>query len=361
MTERLTPAELSRITDIREFAAVAERVLDRSGFDYIAGGSGEEITLAENAAAFRRRRLRARVLVDVSDIDLSTRALGSELGMPVGVAPMAFQDLAHPDAELGMARAAAAAGAIMCLSTLSSVSLEAVAEANGDGVRWFQLYIHRDRGVSEDLVKRAEAAGYSAIAWTVDLPVAGTRHRDVRNELAYPSRFGNFTSEGGAGLPLAATVGGLNDVTLTWNDLDWLRGLTSLPIVIKGVMTVDDARRAVLRGASGVWVSNHGGRQLDRAPATLDVLDEIVSAVGGRAEVYLDGGVMGAADVVTALAMGARAVFMGKALNFALAAGGEAGVARALELLRSDMETTMALLGAVRVTNLSRRSVTDGS
>ncbi len=356
---------LTRVLQLSDFEGLAEATLERSSFDYIAGGAGEEITLRDNIAAFQRRRLCPRVLVDVSKIDLSTEMLGGRVALPVGVAPMAFQHLAHPDAELAMARASVAAGAAFCLSTLSSFSIEEVAEA-GDGTdaphgfgrppRWFQLYVHRDRGVSAELVARAEAAGYSAITVTVDLPVAGYRMRDLRNDLAYPQRFGNFPSTGSE-RPLIETIAGMNDRSLAWRDVAWLRGLTKLPIVIKGVVTADDAARAVAHGAAGVWVSNHGGRQLDRSLATIDVLDEVVQAVAGRAEVYLDSGVRRGVDVVTALAMGARAVFIGKAFDFALAVGGEAGVRRAFALLTAEVESTMALMGVTSVSRLTRRMV----
>ncbi len=356
--EELVPVRddpIGRVLSLAEFGSLAERLLDRASFDYIAGGSGEEITLRDNVAALRRRRLRPRVLVDVSELDLSTRLLGQRVEVPFGVAPMAFQHLAHDEAEDAMARAARSAGAMFCLSTLSSVALESVAEAAGS--RWFQLYVHRDRAVSRDLVARAEAAGHTAIVFTVDLPVAGYRQRDLRNDLQYPKRFGNFVAEGTAGRPLLEVIGGFNERGLTWSDVEWLRGLTDLPIIIKGVMTCEDAALAIDRGAAGIWVSNHGGRQLDRAFASIDVLDEVVAAVDGKAEVYLDSGVRRGTDVATALAMGAKAVFIGRPLALALAVGGEAGVARAFELLTAELRITMALLGATSVGGLHRRMV----
>jgi isopentenyl diphosphate isomerase/L-lactate dehydrogenase-like FMN-dependent dehydrogenase len=346
---------IGRIVSLAEFEGMAERLLDRASFDYIAGGSGEEITLRDNVAAFRRRRLRPRVLVDVSEVDLSTELLGQRVEVPFGVAPMAFQHLAHDDAEVAMARAARSAGAMFCLSTLSSVPLETVALAAGD--RWFQLYVHRDRAVSRELVARAEAAGYTAIVFTVDLPVAGYRERDLRNDLSYPQRFGNFQAEGTTGRPLLEVIGGFNERGLTWPDVEWLRGLTRLPVVIKGVMTGEDAALAVDHGAAGVWVSNHGGRQLDRAFASIDVFDEVVTAVDGRAEIYLDSGVRRGTDVAIALAMGAKAAFIGRPMGLALAVGGEAGAARGLELVAAELRITMALLGATSVGSLHRRMV----
>jgi len=346
---------IGRVLSLAEFEAMAERLLDRASFDYIAGGSGEEITLRDNVEAFRRRRLRPRVLVDVSEVDISTELLGQRVKVPFGVAPMAFQHLAHDDAEVAMARAARSAGAMFCLSTLSSVPLETVALAAGD--RWFQLYVHRDRAVSRELVARAEAAGYTAIVFTVDLPVAGYRERDLRNDLSYPQRFGNFQAESTAGRPLLEVIGGFNERRLTWLDVVWLRGLTRLPVVIKGVMTGEDAALAVDHGAAGVWVSNHGGRQLDRAFASIDVLDEVVAAVDGEAEVYLDSGVRRGTDVAIALAMGAKAAFIGRPMGLALAVGGEAGAARGLELVAAELRITMALLGATSVGSLHRRMV----
>jgi isopentenyl diphosphate isomerase/L-lactate dehydrogenase-like FMN-dependent dehydrogenase len=258
---------LGRVLSLADFEPLAERLMDRAAFDYIAGGSGAEITLRDNIEAFPRRCLRPRVLVDVSEIDLSTDVLGTRVALPVGVAPMAFQHLAHTDAEAGMARAAAQAGALFCLSTMSSLPLETVAssadevETAASGVpgtppRWFQLYVHRDRGVSADLVARAEVAGYSAIVLTVDLPVAGYRERDMRNQLAYPERFGNFEAGSLGGRPIVEVIAGFNERALTWSDVGWLRGLTRLPVVVKGVMTAEDAALAVTHGATTSRISD---------------------------------------------------------------------------------------------------------
>lgn len=359
------PDPLGQVLSLAEFEPLAERLMDRAAFDYIAGGSGAEVTLRDNVEAFRRRRLRPRVLVDVSEIDLSTEVLGTRVALPLGVAPVAFQHFAHVDAEAGMARAAARAGAVFCLSTMSSLPLETVASAADEAAsgvpgrppRWFQLYVHRDRGVSADLVARAEAAGYSAIVLTVDLPVAGYRERDVRNQLTYPERLGNFDAGFLGSRPIVEVIAGFNERALTWDDLAWLRGLTGLPVVVKGVMTGEDASLAVTHGAAAVWVSNHGGRQLDPVHATIDVLAEVVEAVEGRAEVYLDGGVRRAPDAAMALAMGARMVFAGRPFDFALAVGGEAGVRRAFELLDTELRIAMALLGASSVRELTRRMV----
>jgi isopentenyl diphosphate isomerase/L-lactate dehydrogenase-like FMN-dependent dehydrogenase len=307
-------------------------------------------------AAFRRRRLRPRVLVDVSTADLSTTLLGTPVSLPVALGPVAYQLMAHPDGEAATARAAAAADVLMILSTFASLPLEEVAAA-GPGPRWFQLYVHRDRAVARDLVQRAAAAGYRAIVLTVDLPIPGYRQRDLRNHLGRPERIGNFTLPGSHSIPLQTLVAGFSERSLTWDDLAWVRSLAPLPLVIKGILTAEDATLAVEHGADAVVVSNHGGRQLDRVPATIDVLEEIVDAVAGRAEIYLDGGIRRATDVLVALALGARAVFIGRPYLFALAAGGEAGVTRLISLMRDELETAMPLLGVRRLADLTRSHV----
>ena len=352
--------EALNLADLERMAA--DR-LDQAAFDYICGGSGDEISLRANTEAFTRWRLRPRVLVDVSTIDTATTFLGQPVSVPFGVAPIAFQHFAHPDAEPATARAAARAGAVFCLSTMSSRSIEEVAAAVdeiGAGPRWFQLYVHRDRARSADLVQRAASSGYAALVVTTDFAVAGLRERDRRNRLAYPQTFGNFELGDRDGQPaaaLAVVVGGLNDASLTWDDLVWLRGLTSLPVVVKGVLTAEDALLAAEHGAAAVVVSNHGGRQLDRTPATIDVLPEIVEAAGERVEIYLDGGVRRGVDVLTALALGARGVFVGRPMIYGLAAGGEAGVTRAIAILGDELRTDMALLGVSRIDEIGRTHV----
>jgi 4-hydroxymandelate oxidase len=357
--------DLSMIRRLADFELAAAERMGRAEYEYVAGGADDEVTLAENEAAFRRLRLRPRVLVDVSTVDPATTLLGTVTSIPAAVAPVAFQHFAHPDAELATARAASRAGALLCLSTMSSRSLEDVADAAdaaGEGPRWFQLYVHRDRARSEELVSRAAAAGYRAIVVTADFPVAGHRERDLRNALPYPQVFGNFAppDEAGRGA-LGAVIGGFNDASLSWPDIDWLRSLADLPIVVKGVMTGEDAALAVEHGAAGVVVSNHGGRQLDRLSATVDVLPEVVAAVAGRAEVYLDGGVRRGTDILAAVALGARAVFVGRPIVYALAAGGQAGVARALELLSAEIARDMALLGVTRLDQLQSGHVALGA
>ncbi|HEX5940282.1 MAG TPA: alpha-hydroxy acid oxidase, partial [Dehalococcoidia bacterium] len=258
------------VTNLTQYEEFARAAMEPAAFDYIAGGAGAELTLRENAAAFERRRLRPRVLVDVAEIDTSTSILGDTSAMPVGLAPAALQAVVHADGELASARAAASSGLVFCLSTLSSRSLEEVAEV-ARGVRWFQLYVHKDRAVSRQLVQRAEAAGYKAIVLTVDLPITGYRERDLTSRFSVSAEaYGNLDAPPIADGELLATVSQLNDQSLSWKDIEWLRGVTTLPIVIKGVLRADDADLAVKSGAAAVVVSNHGGRQLDRAMASLD-------------------------------------------------------------------------------------------
>jgi isopentenyl diphosphate isomerase/L-lactate dehydrogenase-like FMN-dependent dehydrogenase len=351
--------DLAAVLNLAEFEQLASTGLERGPFDYIAGGAADELTLVDNVAAFRRWRLVPRVMRDVSSVDPSGQFLGTATALPVGIAPVAFQHFAHPDAELATACAAANAGVPFCLSTMSSRSIEGVAAASGNGRRWFQLYVHRNRERSADLVRRAQAAGYEALVVTVDFPVAGNRERDKRTALAYPQVFGNFDPGEdlkGAGSDISA-IGGFIDPSFNWADLTWLRDLTTMPILVKGILAPDDAALAVEHGVAGIVVSNHGGRQLDRVPAAADQLPAIVQAVAGRAEVYLDGGVRRGTDVLVALALGARGVFIGRPAIFALAVAGEAGVSRALELLAAELRSDMALLGVTRLSELSTEHV----
>jgi 4-hydroxymandelate oxidase len=349
---------LSEVFNLNDFESLARRSMASDAFDYCAGGAGDEISLSENVSSFARWKLRPRVLVDVSAIDISTEILGARVAMPVGLAPTALQRLAHPEGEVATARAAAATGVVFCVSTLGSRTIEDVAEAAGKPV-WFQLYVHKDRGVSRSLIERAEASGYDALVVTVDLPVVGIRERDLRNHFAIaPELYGNLVVAGNEGRELHELVHSLSDQALTWDDLAWIREVTSLPVVIKGILTSEDAALAAEHGADAIVVSNHGGRQLDRTVLAIDVLEEVVEAVDGNLEVYMDGGVRRGSDVVTALALGARAVFIGRPYLFALAAGGQCGVERALELLAAEVENAMALLGAREVGAITRANVT---
>lgn len=340
--------------NLDDLEALARERLTPMAYEYYAGGAGDEVTLRENRAAFARRSLRYRVLQGADRRDLRTTVLGQDVSFPALVAPTAFHGLAHPRGELATTRAAGAAGTVMILSTLATEAVEDVVAA-ASGPVWFQLYVYKDRAATEALVRRAEAAGCGALVLTVDSPLLGRRERDVRNRFHLPPhlRARNLLAAGMSELGpdrhdsgLAAYFHTLLDPALTWADVGWLRALTRLPLLVKGVVRGDDAARALDEGAHGVVVSNHGGRQLDGAPATIDVLEEVVDAVAGRGEVLLDGGVRRGADVLKALALGARAVLVGRPILWGLAAGGEAGVRRALELLRAELDLAMALAGA---------------
>jgi 4-hydroxymandelate oxidase len=359
------PPPLS-VADLRD---LAERTADRTAFDYCSGGAGDEIALDGNEAAFRRRRLRPRVLRAVEQPRTSLTLLGADLAMPVGVAPTSLQKLAHPDGEVASARAAAELGALFCLSTFASCSMEAVAAAS-DGPRWFQLYVLPDHGLTRSLVERAAAAGYRAIVMTCDQPVTGRRRRDVRNgfdrfrfaqpnlalELAASWRAANGGSEEEAlRRALAVVDAAFPNPTTSWADLERLCASSPLPVLLKGVLRPDDAREAVRRGAAGVVVSNHGGRQLDRAIATVDALPAVVQEVGGDVPVLLDSGVRAGLDAAVAVALGARAVLVGRPVLWGMMASPEDGVAgarSALELLHRELREAMTLLGAASLADL---------
>ncbi|MBA3347534.1 MAG: alpha-hydroxy-acid oxidizing protein [Actinobacteria bacterium] len=334
--------------NVADFEALAEAALEPGAFGYFAGGAGDERTLRENVAAFGRLRLRPRVLVDVGETTAATTVLGTPVSMPLLVAPTAFHRVAHPDGEQGTARAAAAAGTIMCLSTIATAGPAEVASAAPGAPRWFQLYVFRDRGITRALVEAAIEAEFSAIVLTVDAPRLGRRERDLRtgfripNDVLVPSV---AAAEGGwrGASPLEALSH--TDPTLSWRDLDQLVADCPLPVVVKGIQTGEDAALAYEHGAAAVVVSNHGGRQLDDVAPTIELLPEIVDAVADRLEVLVDGGIRRGADVVKALALGARAVLVGRPVLWGLAAGGEAGVLRVLELLHEEIELALALVG----------------
>ena len=341
--------------NVDDFEKAARERLDPGAYGYYAGGAGDEYTLRANVEAYARWELRPRVLVDVSEVSTVTTVLGAEVDLPVLVAPTAFHRLAHPEGELATARAAAGAGTVMCLSTLSSVSPAELAAAAPGALQWFQLYWSRDRGFTAELVASVAEAGFRAIVLTVDFPVAGRRERDLRLEFTLPDDLP------APNLPVAlarrdfhAALGDIVDTRLTWRDLEWLRSESSLPLLVKGVLTAEDAVLAAEHGAEAVIVSNHGGRQLDGVPATLDVLPEVVEAVGERVEVLLDGGIRRGTDVLKALALGARATLAGRAVLWGLAAAGEEGVARVLELLRNEIASGLMLLGSPRPDDVSR-------
>jgi 4-hydroxymandelate oxidase len=348
---------------VEEYRQRARHRLPADVWDYLEGGAGSERTLAGNRRAFDRYQVRPRVMVDVSRISTARTLLGAPLATPLGVAPTAYHRLVHPDGELGTARGAGTAGALFVVSMFASQSLEDIAAA-ATGPLWLQLYWLHRRDVVADLVKRACAAGYGALVLTVDTPRVGRRRRDERNGFTVGGdvRAVNVDPEvmapshrRVAGSSALATHSALTfDPSLSWADLDWLRGLTDLPIVLKGVLTAEDATRAVESRVDALIVSNHGGRQLDGALPSLDALAEVAAAVGDGCPVLFDGGVRAGDDVFTALALGAEAVLLGRPVLWALAADGDAGVARLFELLHDELTHTMMLAGRPDLAGLDR-------
>lgn len=363
---------------------LAQRRLPKSVFDYLDGGAEAELTLAENCRAFRDVTFRPRGGVAIGDCNLKTTVLGHELSFPGMLAPVGYSRLMHPGGEVAAARAAGVAGTGYILSTISGHKLEDV-KAVSQGPVWYQLYLLGGREAAEGAIDRVRRAGFSALVITVDTPVAGMRERDPRNGmkellgpsllakipyvpniLAHPGWLASFLLDGGVPklenivlpgkgpMELIDVASALSEAAVTWEDLRWIRELWSGPIVVKGLLTGDDARRAVDEGAAAVVVSNHGGRQLDSVSPTLRALPEVGTAVNGQIEVLMDGGIRRGSDIVKAICLGARAVLIGRAYAFGLAAAGQAGVARALEILRNDVERTLRLLGCSSVPELNR-------
>ena len=360
MSDPLHPLDPLDPLDLEALEAAARDRLDRGVYDYIAGGADAELSVAGNLAAWSRLRLRPRVLRDVTAVSTATTLLGSEVAVPLAVAPMAYHRMAHPDGEAASAAGAAAAGALYVCSTQATMPVEEVAAAAPGALRWFQVYVVRDRGWTAELVARAAAAGYRALVLTVDVPVLGNRLRDLRNRFRLPTGMApaNAPPAGAARQrELAVDVlaqAGQFDPGLTPETIGWLAERSGLPVVVKGVLRGDDALACLDAGAAGVVVSNHGGRQLDTVVATADALAEVAAAVGDRAEVYVDGGVRRGTDVLKALALGARAVLVGRPVLWALAVGGSAGVERVLSGLAGELTLAMALCGAVTPAQLTR-------
>lgn len=346
-----------------DLEAAAAKQIDRLAFDYFASGANDEITLRENRAAFDRLRIHPRMLRDVDKRIMSVELQGGQtISMPIIIAPMAFQRMAHPDGEIATIRAANNADTIMVLSTLSTCSIEEVA-SEAQGNLWFQLYVYRDREITKSLVKRAEAAGCRALVLTVDSPILGRRERDVRNGFTLPAGLAasNLMGANLEALPkisddsgLAAYIHKLYDQSLTWRDVEWLASITSMPVLVKGILRPDDAELAIKNGARGIVVSNHGGRQLDTAPATISVLEAIVQQVADRVPVYLDGGIRRGTDVIKAIALGAKAVLVGRPVIWGLGHDGQAGVELALNLLKQEVDLAMALSGCANLSDMTR-------
>jgi len=378
---------LSGVVSIQDLRSRARRRVPKVIFDYIDGGADAETTLVENCRAFDEVTFRPRYAVDVRGCKLQRRVLGFDLSFPAFLAPVGFSRVMHPDGEVAAARAAGLAGTAYVLSTISGHRMEDVRAASSGPV-FFQLYLLGGREAAEAAIVRAKAAGFSALVVTIDTPVAGMRERDFRNGMkemlgsnlreklpflsqffARPRWLANFLRDGGTPkllnvvipgegpMPLIDVTAALARAAVTWEDLHWMRDLWRGPIIIKGVHGVDDARRAVDEGADAIVVSNHGGRQLDGVPATLKVVPDVVEAVDGQCEVLMDGGIRRGSDIVKALALGARAVLVGRAYAYGLAAAGEAGVTRALQILKADVERTLKLLGCSSVDMLDRSYV----
>jgi 4-hydroxymandelate oxidase len=349
--------------NLRSYEALAAERLPRMVYDYYAGGANDEILLRESRSAWDEIRVRYRVLRDVSQRSLITTVGGHQLEWPVIVAPMAFQQMATPEGEVATARASAAAGSGMILSTLSNRTIESVRAAS-TGLLWFQLYVYRDRGVTAELVRRAERAGCTALVLTVDTPLLGRRERDVLNGFHVPAEFdapnlgvdmrGTLASQQGAASALAQFIADYWDAGISWRDLAWLRSLTSLPIYVKGIVRGDDALLSLEHGAAGVIVSNHGGRQLDTAQPTARALPEVADSMAGRGVLLVDGGIRRGTDVLKALAMGANAVLLGRPLLWGLAVNGEAGARHVLQLLRDEVDLAFALAGVCSPTDATR-------
>jgi isopentenyl diphosphate isomerase/L-lactate dehydrogenase-like FMN-dependent dehydrogenase len=387
MTRQQRRVSSPRVVNIYDLRRAAERRLPRAVFDYVDGGADGEVTLRENTRAFEEVTFRPRNAVAVSGCELRTKVLGSEISMPVVLAPVGYSRMIHPQGEITAARAAGKAGIGFTLTTISGSPLEKVAEAT-PGPRWYQLYLVGGREAAEAALERAQTAGFTALAITIDTGTFGMRERDARNGagvlvgksqlakirflpqlLAHPGWLARFLLDGGmvrlpnvivpgrGPMPLGETQASLASSVVTWADLKWLRKAWRGPIAVKGVLTGDDARRALDEGGAGVIVSNHGGRQLDGVSASLRALPEVVKAVGGRAEVLMDGGVRRGSDIAKAICLGARAVLIGRAYAYGLGAAGEAGVARAIEILRTDLQRTLALLGCESVAELNRSYV----
>jgi L-lactate dehydrogenase (cytochrome) len=370
-----TQRRLSRALTIADLRTAAKRRIPRAVFDYTDGAAETETSLRRSREAFQRVEFRPRVLRDVTVVDTTATVLGRPSALPLVFAPTGFTRMMHHEGERAVVRVADRAGIPYALSTLGTTSIEEVAAAAPAARKWFQLYVWHDRGAGKELVERAQAAGYEALILTVDVPVAGARLRDARNGLTIPPSltlrtvldaathpswwfnllttepllFASLTSWEGT---VAELINSMFDPSLTVRDLAWLRELWSGPLIVKGIQHVDDARMAVDHGADAVVVSNHGGRQLDRAPTPLEVLPAVVDAVGDRAEVLVDGGVQSGADVVAAVALGARACLVGRAYLYGLMAGGERGVQRAVDILTSEIRRTLQLLGADSVSRL---------
>ncbi|CAD7088336.1 unnamed protein product [Hermetia illucens] len=348
---------------VEDYEKEAFRNIPKNALEFYRSGAGSEFSLTLNIDAFKRWRILPRFLRDVGEVNTDCNVLGYKLSTPIGVAPTGMQRTVHDDGEIGNARAVGKVGGIFILSTVSTTSLEEVAEAAPNTTKWFQLYIYKDQSLTESLVRRAENVGYKAIVLTADVPCFGARRADARNKFKLPPHLGllNFQEDGSSNVKNMQGFSGINeyvtaqfDPTITWTDVDWLVKFTKLPVVVKGVLTREDALLARDHGCRGIIVSNHGARQLDSVPATIEVLPTIVDAVGNDMTIMLDGGVRQGTDVFKALALGAKAVFMGRPLIWGLAVNGQKGAEHVLELVQRDLELTMKLSGCVNMSDITK-------
>ncbi|EEF33207.1 (S)-2-hydroxy-acid oxidase, putative [Ricinus communis] len=347
--------------NVNELQILAKQVLPKMYYDYYTGGAEDQHTLKENEEAFKRITFRPRILVGVSSIEMSTTILGYTVSAPIMIAPTAMHKLAHPEGEVATARAAAASDTIMVVSSSASCSLKEVA-ASCNAVRFFQLYVYKRRDMATILVQRAECNGYKAIILTADSPRFGRREADIKNKMIVPQRKNvevflppKVVPENGSGYEAYANQH--IDSSLCWKDIEWLKSITNLPILIKGVLTREDAVKAMEIGVAGIIVSNHGARQLDYTPATISVLEEVVQAVGEKVPVLLDGGIRRGTDVFKALALGAQAVLVGRPVIYGLAVKGEDGVRQVMKMLKDELEITMALSGCATLKDITRSHV----
>jgi isopentenyl diphosphate isomerase/L-lactate dehydrogenase-like FMN-dependent dehydrogenase len=351
---------VSTLFTLADYERAAEERMELGPHGYYAGGAADEHTLQDNVAAWRRLAIRPRMLVGVGERDPGVTVLGRRLPHPLIVAPMAFQLLAHPEGEIATARGAAAAGATFCLSTLATTGVSGLAEAVPEASRWFQLYVFRDRGVSRELVAQAADNGYEAIVVTCDVPVLGVRERDLRSGMlaATVEAVASAVAAGAEGVMTPADFAALIDPNLSWSDVEQFAAESPLPVIVKGLLTPEDARLAAEVGARGIVVSNHGGRQLDTVLAGADALPPIVDEVGDSVDVLVDGGIRRGSDVLKALALGARAVMVGRPLLWGAVVDGADGARRILEILLNEFDVALALTGAPRASSLDRSFVT---
>ncbi|XP_051159080.1 2-Hydroxyacid oxidase 1-like [Leptopilina boulardi] len=344
---------------VKDYEEQALKILTPVARDYYNNGAGEERSLLWNKEAFTKIRILPRMLRDVTNVDITTTILGEKVSMPLGIAPTAMQRMAHPDGECANAKAAEAAGTIFTLSTISTSSIEEVAAAAPKAIKWLQLYVFFDRKLTLELVQRAEKSGFKAVVLTVDAPIFGDRRNELRNKFKLPPhlKYANVDDYVKKNKLNDESISKLFDPSLSWNDVTWLISQTRLPVVIKGILTVEDAILSVKYGASAIQVSNHGARQIDGVPAPIEVLPELVKAVGDKLEIYIDGGITVGTDVFKAVALGAKMTFIGRPMLWAMACEGEKGAKNLLELLKKEIHLTFALSGCRSIKEVTKTMV----